>query len=208
MSEEKYDYDEIAENIFAPIYPDIAKAIIERTGKTCGRLLDAGCGGGHLGFAVMALGSFQAVFCDINPEAAKIATNRAKSLGLDDRVLVLTADVHELPLTDESFDLIISRGSMPFWDDQEKAFSELYRLLAPGGYAYIGGGLGGAKHQARIHEQMRSGECGFRCFDRKNSKALKTEVYISMFEAWGSPYQVIDNPEEGRWFMFGKAERQ
>ena len=206
MSEPEYSYDNIASNIFAPIYPDIAKAMVERTGVTAGRLLDMGCGGGHMGFAVMALGDFTADFCDINPQAVQVAARRAEELGFADRVRVQTADVHALPFPDRSFDLIVSRGSMPFWEDQRKAFRELYRVLRPGGRAYVGGGLGNVQHQKRSKEQMERGEQNFRCFSRKNSKALPTEEYVRLFHELGCPYQVIENPDEGRWFLFGKED--
>ena len=204
MEEKTYDYDKIADNIFAPIYPDIAKAMVERTGVRSGRLLDIGCGPGHMGFAVMDLGDFTADFCDINPQAVEIARRRVPGRGYAGKVTVHTADVHALPFSDGTFDLIVSRGSMPFWDDQCRAFTELYRVLRPEGWAYIGGGLGGRKHIERIEKLKESSACGIRSGPRKNSKSLRNEEYIELFEKLGCPYQVIENPDEGRWFLFGK----
>lgn len=205
MEVKDLDYDQIAEGIFAPIYPDIARAMTERTGKTGGRLLDIGCGGGHMGFAVMARGDFTGTFCDIRPEAVRLTAARAEKLGLASRVTAVQGDVHALPFPDESFDLIVSRGSMPFWDDQKKAFRELYRLLAENGRAYVGGGLGGAAHQARIRAQLQTDNPGFRCFDRAHSKSLKTEEYAALLDELGAVHREIDSPDEGRWFLFGKG---
>ena len=202
MEEKTYDYDRIADTIFAPIYPDIAKAMVERTGVRRGRLLDIGCGPGHMGFAVMDLGDFTADFCDINPQAVEIARRRVPERGYEGKVAVHPADVHDLPFPAETFDLIVSRGSMPFWSDQRRAFTELYRVLRPGGWAYVGGGLGGRTHIARI-EKLQEAR-GIRIGPRKNSKSLRTEAYMELFEQWGCPYRVIENPDEGRWFMFGK----
>lgn len=199
-----YDYDKIADNIFAPIYPDIAKAIVERTGIRSGRLLDIGCGPGHMGFAVMDLGDFTADFCDINPQAVEIARQRVPERGYEGKVMVHTADVHALPFPDCSFDLIVSRGSMPFWNDQRKAFTELYRVLKPEGLAYIGGGLGGRAHIERIARLAKEKACGFRTRSGSNSKSLSNEEYIALFDKLGCMYQIIQNPDEGRWFMFGK----
>lgn len=197
-------YDEIAEHIFYPIYADIAKSILERTGITGGKMLDIGCGGGHMGFAVMKMSSFYGSFVDIRPEAIEITTSRAKSLGLEDHCHFKSMDVHHLEFTDNTFDLIISRGSMPFWDNQLDAFREIYRVLAPGGKAYIGGGLGNAKLQESIRKKME--EKGNREFhkSRKNSKALPTARYIELFDTLSSSYEVIENTGEGRWFIFGK----
>lgn len=198
------EYNKIAENIFAPIYPDIAAAMLERTGVKEGKMLDIGCGSGHMGFAVMDAGDFTGVFCDINAEAVQIAKQRANDLGYGGRVSVLAADVHELPFDASSFDLAISRGSMPFWDDQIKAFREIYRVLKPGGWAYIGGGMGGAKHQALMLKKLELAGVECNCFDRSKSKALSTEAYVELFKALDCPYRVIENSGEGRWFMFGK----
>lgn len=196
------EYDKIAEEIFAPIYPDIASAMIERTGVKEGRLLDAGCGGGHLGLALMKQGNFELTMTDIREEALKIAEERAE--GQKVQAEYVQSDIAGLPFSDDSFDLIVSRGSMPFWDEQIKAFTEIHRVLKPGGWAYIGGGLGGEKHQKRIREFMRQRQVEPVCFDRSKSKALTTEEYISLFKSWNAPWKVIENEAEGRWFLFSK----
>ena len=49
-----YEFDDIAEQVFYPIYDVIAQDLLEETGIVSGSMLDVGCGGGHLGFAVMA----------------------------------------------------------------------------------------------------------------------------------------------------------
>jgi SAM-dependent methyltransferase len=45
-------------------------------------------------------------------------------------------------VAETSFDLIGSRGSMPFWRDHVQAMKEIPRVLRPGGIASIGGGPG------------------------------------------------------------------
>jgi len=49
--------------------------------------------------------------------------------------------VHALPLPDDDIRLVVSRGSIPFWDDHATAFREIYRVLKPGGVAFVGGGF-------------------------------------------------------------------
>ncbi|NTV91652.1 MAG: class I SAM-dependent methyltransferase, partial [Clostridiales bacterium] len=137
------EFDQIAQNIFFPIYDVIAKDILAHTGKTGGRVLDLGCGGGHLGLSVLknAVG-MTAILMDSNPDAALIADRRSVEWGLCDRAVAIVGDAHEIPLPDESVELVVSRGSMFFWQDPEKAFREIDRVLAPGGMSYIGGGMG------------------------------------------------------------------
>ena len=195
------DYDKIAEGIFGPIYIDIAKMIINRTGVEEGNLLDLGCGGGHLGFAMGELGDFNLNFSDIREDALEIARKRAVEKGID--ASYIPSDVHTLKMNDNSFDIVVSRGSMPFWDDQVKAFSEIYRVLKQGGWAYIGGGLGGKKHLERIRAMKKEGG-GPDCLDRSKSKSLSTDEYIELFKKWGADYKVVENEDEGRWFLFQK----
>ena len=50
MKHPDYDYDEIADNIFFPIYDRIAEQIIDATDVRNGKMLDIGCGGGRAWF--------------------------------------------------------------------------------------------------------------------------------------------------------------
>lgn len=197
-------YDEIAENVFYPIYEDIAKSMLKRTGVRDGKMLDIGCGGGHMGFAIMKLSSLNGHFVDIRQDAIDTAKERAANLELDFRSNFNVMNVHNLEFPDNTFDLVISRGSMPFWDKQLEAFQEIYRVLAVGGKAYIGGGLGSAKLQETIRKKMEERKnTEFHNF-RKNSKALPTPEYIELFNKLNCTYEIIENTGEGRWFIFSK----
>ena len=64
-----------------------------------------------------------------------------------------TGSVQDIPLEQDTIDLAISRGSVPFWEDLPTAFAEIHRVLAPGGQAYIGGGLGDPKTRALVEKR-------------------------------------------------------
>lgn len=203
---DKYEgYDFIAENIFYPIFEEIGKSILKRTGINSGEMLDIGCGGGHMGFAIMKLSKeFSGTFIDIRQDAIDTTLDRAKELGFEDKCSATLGNVESLSFKDNSFDLVVSRGSMPFWDNQLIAFKEIYRVLAPGGKAYIGGGLGNEKLQKDIKAKMKAMKNkGFESV-RKNSKALPTEDYIDLFSYLNCTYEVFENNGEGRWFLFTK----
>ena len=57
------------------------------------------------------------------------------------RVSAVYADAKALPFRDNYAEVIVSRGSYHFWGDRKKGFAEIYRVLKPGGVAYIGRGL-------------------------------------------------------------------
>ncbi|MEG0790127.1 MAG: methyltransferase domain-containing protein [Gordonibacter sp.] len=214
MGHNPLEYDGIAEQLYAPVYPIVARAIVERTGKRQGRVLDVGCGGGHLGFAVLKQGNFTSLsLFDENEQALDVAQRRAEERGLAEQVEgAYAGDVCTLELPavgGKPFDLIVSRGSMPFWEDQRAAFANLFGLLAPGGRGYVGGGLGSAELAADIAERMaalraENGGEGPHLFDRSRSKALDDDAYLELFAELGGTCEVIANKGEGHWIMFGK----
>ena len=147
-------YDRIAREIFAPVYPVIAQQIRTQTGITQGVCLDIGTGGGYLGIALAAITDLDFYLMDKSDEVLEIAWMNVAVSGLQNRVRTLCGDVHHIPRDNGSVDLVISRGSLFFWEDKAKAFAEIYRVLAPGGGAYIGGGMGTKELFDKIKVEM------------------------------------------------------
>jgi len=151
------EYDQTAGKLFAPVYPVIAEQIINVTGKSHGKCLDIGTGPGYLGIAVAKLTNLEVCLFDISENALQLATKKIAGEGLAHRMGTLLGDVHNIPLGDSSIDLVISRGSFLFWKNKPKAFAEIYRILAPGGYAYVGGGFGTDELRAEIEQKRKEG---------------------------------------------------
>lgn len=149
-------YDETARGVNAPIYAYYARQIREKTAITKGLCADLGSGGGYLGLALAKISDLDFIFVDISPQALEKAQEHIVEDGLQQRAKTLLADVHSIPLEDGSVDLVISRGSLPFWKDPVKAFQEIERILAPGGQAYVGGGRGTPEMRERIAERMKT----------------------------------------------------
>lgn len=201
------EFDEIASQVFAPIYPVLVKQILLRTRVKKGACLDLGCGGGHLGLALAEISKCDITLYDISREALDLAKKRIKEKKLGDRVEVVCGNVHQMPFPDESFKLIISRGSLWFWDDHVTAFREIYRVLAPGGEVYIGGGFGTKQLREKIINIMNRRENGnwedrIKSY-RKNHTPESIKKTIENLGITGC--QVIDD-ESGTWFHFKKPE--
>lgn len=147
--------DAIAKGPFAPIYPVIARQAVEICGIMEGRCIDIGCGPGHLAMALSTVSGLEIDALDPSPDMLEIAQRNIREAGLADRVHQVSGDVHDLPYDDDSIDLIVSRGSLFFWDDRVRAFSEIWRVLRPGGKTFIGGGFGTAALKAAITAKMR-----------------------------------------------------
>lgn len=152
------EYDSIARDIFLPIFPLIAKEALDVYGGDTGKCLDIGSGGGMFGYFVALLSDMQVTFLDMSADAIETARKRGLDWGLDDRCDYIVSDVHDMSsVADKSYDLIVSRGSLPFWGEDEefiKAFREIDRIIAPGGAALIGGSLGTPRMRSAISARM------------------------------------------------------
>lgn len=144
----------IAENIFAPIYPVIAANIVKQSGIEKGICLDLGCGIASLGIAVAEITDMQVYGVDISTEMCRLSRNKAFRHCISGKVSPVQSDVHLLPFRNNCADLIVSRGSVFFWNNLPVAFNEISRVLAPGGQAWVGGGFGTKELRAQISEKM------------------------------------------------------
>jgi ubiquinone/menaquinone biosynthesis C-methylase UbiE len=193
------EFDYIARNIFAPVYPLIAEQIKEKIHKQHGLCLDLGCGGGYLGMALAEITGFQFLLLDLSDDMIQIAKDNIIQRNLQHRMDTVQGDVHAIPLDDNTVNLIISRGSIFFWDDLTIAFKEIKRVLKPDGIAYIGGGLGNQKLKDEITKKMA--EENFDFSERVKSELMdnKNEKYILHLEQAGCHDFHITRDETGFW---------
>ena len=98
------------------------------------RVLDVGCGAGAIALEaarrVRPGGSVLAV--DISPDLVAIARDRAASAGAVEMKLI-EADAAAYPYDEESFDVLVSRNGLMFFDDPDAALANLARALRSGG---------------------------------------------------------------------------
>jgi ubiquinone/menaquinone biosynthesis C-methylase UbiE len=150
--------DFVGHRLFNEVYPFVAEHIITKYGISKGWCLDAGSGPGFLAIALANCTELKIVSLDINPQMTAIAKNNIEEAGLRETVLPLTADVHHLPLAVDFFDLIVSRGSIFFWENRAKALVELHRVLRPEGVIFCGGGMGSKEIKEKIKTRIRQEE--------------------------------------------------
>lgn len=81
------------------------------------------------------------VLVDIADEPLEKATIRASELGLADRLKTAQCDFSfgELPLGDESFDVVYSRLALHYFESEvlSRLFAEVYRILRKDGRTYL-----------------------------------------------------------------------
>ncbi len=139
---EKDFYKYTKDHRFAAMYPLLAKEIVNKYKMNKGVCLDIGTGSGALSIELAKLSDFEIIALDSEPEAIDMARENCTMHGVKaDRIRFVEGVVEEMPLPDESVDLILSRGSIPFWKNHVPAFREIVRVLAPGGEAMVGCGF-------------------------------------------------------------------
>lgn len=201
-------FDEIARTIFAPIYPVIARQIVQHTGITQGACLDAGCGSGYLGAALADITNLHMTFFDASQEMLTIAEQTMEGNGLRSRAGTLSGDIGSIALPTGSVDLVISRGSIFFWEDLPRSICEICRILAPGGRTWIGGGFGTAALKESIRLQMAERNKGNNAFGDKMRCNLGPEMRARFEAALQTAnineYQIIQGDDIGLWIDIQK----
>jgi arsenite methyltransferase len=116
-------------------------------------VLDLGSGSGREVFnAARAVGpSGRAIGLDMTPAMIDLARKNAAVLGITN-VDFRLGDIERMPLPDGSVDRVISNCVINLTRDKRKAFSEVYRVLAPGGRFAISDITSSAPLPAAIRE--------------------------------------------------------
>lgn len=101
-------------------------------------ILDVGSGGGETIYKMAAqTPNGKVIGIDISAEAVKSSLERNEKWVDQKRVEMIQADVASLPFEDENFDKITAIQTHIYWEEIEKSFSEIYRVLKPDGTLLI-----------------------------------------------------------------------
>lgn len=195
------EFDKIAREVFAPIYPVLAEQMINHTGISQGLCLDVGCGSGYLGLALARVSQLEVVLFDESSDMLELAESYIHESALGSRVKTLKGDVHGIPLDSETIQLAVSRGSMFFWNDRVQAFREIYRVLAVGGAAMIGGGFGNADLLREVEAKMLERDPEWKEKRRQRIGQSKVQDYREELERAGIPSFEILQDESGLWVV-------
>ncbi|HEX3511504.1 MAG TPA: methyltransferase domain-containing protein [Solirubrobacteraceae bacterium] len=107
-------------------------AAVEAMQPPPARVLEVGCGAGHLTLALARRGLHLDAL-DASPAMVESARRRIEEAGLGADVEVGQADVHALPFGSGEFDLVVAVGVIPWLHSPDVAVAEMARVLRPGG---------------------------------------------------------------------------
>jgi SAM-dependent methyltransferase len=102
-------------------------------GRRDARVLDLGCGGGHVSFRV-APEVAEVVAYDLSQDMLGEVARQATARGLRN-IATRQGNVETLPFADASFDIVMSRYSAHHWRNLDAALREARRVVKPGGLA-------------------------------------------------------------------------
>lgn len=190
---------------FAPLYPAFARQMIEDYGITKGTCVDVGSGPGSFAMAMAKASQMTVYALDIDPNSVRLASVLVDEAGLKGRVLPVEGDAQNMPFRDEFADLVFSRGSIPFWPSREAGVRECYRILKPGGVAFVGGGFSHVLDpavrdpiaKARMQAMQAHPDLSFQSLDDLDRVALRAGIPASQF-------RFIREPIAGWWLEIRK----
>ena len=196
----------------------VSEEILCRCQPVEGIWVDLGAGPGGVGLALARQTNSTIVMIDPDEDALQKAFAEARKTEFGNRVVAVKGRAEAVPLPDNSVDLVVSRGSIFFWNDKAKGIREVYRILRPGGAAMIGGGLGASYPQwarqeftRRRHEGVkRKGDDAYRRFREARSpqtfRQIAQEAGLVNFEVDGNGGATSDSPKAGQgiWLLFRK----
>ena len=149
-----------------------------------GKMLEVPVGTGVLSMPVYETMTGADITClDYSPDMMERAKRQAEKRGLMN-VRFMQGDVGKLPFEDESFDLVLSLNGFHAFPDKEAAYSEIFRVLKPGGIF-----------------------CGFFYVKGENKRTdfLVDKIYTPK-GYFTPPYETVESLRERLKAMYRKAE--
>ena len=204
------DFIHTSNNALAPVYGYLAEYLAGRfsLGKVRGVGIDLGGGSGHLAVALARRSPrMRWINADKNPHFIPYVNSVADSAGVGGRVEAVVADAVKLPFPDKHAAFVVSRGSYQFWSDPDRAFAEIYRVLAPGGVAFIGRGFA-PDMPAEVARQVRTAQNGGPSYDPDEEENRLRRAVVSLgirdFEIVRQRPADAGDVNYGLWITFRK----
>ena len=108
------------------------------SGINRGHALEMGPGPGYLGLEwLKKTNGTRLTGLEISAAMIGMAGKNAREYGLEKRVTYVEGSGLNMPFADKTFDAAFSNGSLHEWEDPVRVFSEIRRVLKPGGRFFV-----------------------------------------------------------------------
>lgn len=107
-------------------------------------VVDAGCGSGKFSAAIARFGAAKVIGLDIGRRGLDFAKSQANKVPYGDRLDYRFGSLLEMPLEDQSVDMVWSNGVIHHTLGYETCLREFHRVIKPGGtlFLYVNGRMG------------------------------------------------------------------
>lgn len=130
-------YDGHAGKAFRGMYRQVADDVAAAA-PPGGMVLDAGCGSGRLALEIARRrADLRVRGVDLERGMVDVGRRRAEDDKLGDRVEFTVADLADLPLPENSVDLVVSTASLHHWTDVDAVIASLGRVVRADGRIWI-----------------------------------------------------------------------
>ena len=141
--------------------------------------LELGCGTGFFTLNLKLAGVIdEGHVTDLSPGMVEVAQRNARGLGFE--VQGRVADAERLPYDDDTFDIVIGHAVLHHIPDLDRAFTEILRVLKPGGRFVFAG------------EPTRHGDYVARRLSRFTWWAAMRATGLPQLAAWRRPQEELD----------------
>ena len=171
------------------IYKRLAEYLVDRFDLSTrpGIGIDIGGGPGDLVLELTARSEqFYWISSDINTWYARSFAEDALKRGVLQRTGFVFANACDLPFKSSYADLVLSRGAYQFWPSLEQGVKEIYRVLRPGGWAFIGRGfpptMPEEEVRALLEKKLAGGPTYDPAADADRFGAIMESLAVSHFE--------------------------
>jgi SAM-dependent methyltransferase len=187
---------------FAPVFPEIASQIKHKAKNLNGLCVEISGRYGCIGAELARITDLEIVLLD---DAAEFRPELqpGRDPDLKRRIKIRRGSIERIPFRDRAVNLLISRGMVFFWEDQARAFQEIYRVLAPGGAAFIGGGFGTRESKEQIAARL-SGQSNAP-FPVKAWAEIAEDFERALWRAGIGHFEVTCN-DDGLWIEIRKPQ--
>ena len=109
-----------------------------KAGIDGGNVLEIGSGPGYFGLEWLShTKDGQLTGLEISENMIEISRRNAAAYALEKRAVYVGGNALEMPFEDETFDAVISNGSLHEWEDPVRVINEMFRVLKNGGYVFV-----------------------------------------------------------------------
>lgn len=158
-----------------PLLPGVADFLGDLRDK---QVVEYGCGMGKL-TVLLALSGAQVTAFDLSDRSVEVARERARMVGVEDRITFTVAPGEVLPYDDASFDLAFGKAVLHHLDAVASA-KELARILRPGGRAAFSEPLG----TNPVVQVVRN----YVPYPHKHERGADIPLRRSDIDAWMAPF--------------------